>query len=62
MFDEKDSLKLNNRADKNRKLEDMRADIAHGMPREVQSLQSLKTFVNEQIDQNNTRQKSGDQN
>lgn len=33
----------------------MRADIAQGLPREVQSLQSLKTFVGDQIEQSNTR-------
>lgn len=56
LFDDRDMQKQNSRADKNRKLEDMRADISSGLPKEVQSVQSLKTFVNDQIAQNQKSQ------
>jgi len=37
----------NESSDKGRKLEEMRSDITKGLPREVQTAQALKTFINE---------------
>ena len=42
------------------KLDKICSQVENGLIREVKSQQALKTFIDEQINQNNTQNKSGD--